>query len=99
MGDGNWIERTDLIPSNYDDNYNAFNLDVFYTWDFRLGSRIILGWKNWLGMDYERAIPGSVHDEYASNMKQTFEQPHGNEVTLRFIYFLDYMSLKKKKGH
>ena len=97
LDDGNWTERPDLMPSNYDDNYNAFNLDVFYTWDFRLGSRIILGWKNWLGMDYERAIPGAKHDNYTSNIAETFQQPHGNEVTLRFIYFLDFMALKKKK--
>ena len=97
--DGYWTERADLIPSEYNDNYNAFNLDVFYTWDFRLGSRIILGWKNWLGLDYERAMPGSEYSQYVPNAAQTFRKPHGNEVTLRFIYFLDYMSLKKKKVH
>lgn len=94
--DGYWTERTDLTPSDFNDNYNAFNLDVFYTWDFRLGSRIIIGWKNWLGLDYERAIPGAAHTNYLSNASKTFDTPHGNEVTLRFIYFLDYMSLRKR---
>lgn len=94
--DGNWVERMDLVPTDYNDNYNAFNLDVFYTWDFRLGSRIILGWKNWLGLDYERAIAGNSHTNYFSNAGKSLQTPHGNEVTLRFIYFLDYLSIKRK---
>jgi hypothetical protein len=31
-----------FIP-NQDENVNFFNLDAFFTWDFRLGSRIVLG--------------------------------------------------------
>lgn len=96
--DGYWTERTDLVPSAYDVNYNAFNLDVFYTWDFRLGSRIVLGWKNWLGRDYEDFINGSMYPEYLSNTRRVFAEPHGNEITLRFIYFVDYMQFVKKSN-
>ncbi|MFL5789662.1 MAG: DUF5916 domain-containing protein, partial [Flavisolibacter sp.] len=34
-----------------DENVNYFNIDAFFTWDFKLGCRIILGYKNWLGND------------------------------------------------
>jgi hypothetical protein len=95
--DGYWTERMDLMPSRYNINYNAFNLDVFYTWDFRLGSRIILGWKNWLGRDYEYYINGIRYSKYLDNAERIYATPHGNEVTLRFIYFLDYMQFSKKK--
>lgn len=95
-GDGYWNERFDRIPSDYDVNYNTFSLDVFYTWDFRLGSRIIVGWKNWLGRDFEYLVDGSMNKYYGRNFTQVFDNPHGNEFTVRFIYYLDYLQLKKK---
>ncbi|MBC7828915.1 MAG: carbohydrate binding family 9 domain-containing protein [Chitinophagaceae bacterium] len=95
--DGNWVERTDLNPSDYNVNYNAFNLDVFYTWDFRLGSRIIIGWKNWLGRDYENDINGITYSKYLNNAERVAATPHGNEITVRFIYFLDYMQFAGSK--
>lgn len=97
---GNWDwnnSRTDLNPSDYNQNYNAFNLDVFYVWDFKLGCRIIAGWKNWLGRDYEDGISGNKYTHYLSNAAQLFTNPHGNEFTFRVIYFIDYMQLRKKK--
>ncbi len=93
---GDWKERFDMTPSNFNYNYNAFNLDVFFTWDFRLGSRFILGWKNWLGMDYEMFISQQKYPHYFGNLQQMMQTPHGNEVTLRFIYFLDAQQFKKR---
>ena len=97
--EGNWLERTDLVASDYNVNYNAFNLDIFYTWDFRLGSRVIIGWKNWLGRDYEYEIDGVEYSKYLSNAERVASTPHGNEVTLRFIYFLDYMQFSGSKKY
>ena len=77
-----------------DQNFNIFNLDAFLTWDFRLGSRFILGYKNWL--DNNEVLDGSRFHNYALNAKEIFNLRHGNELTLRFIYFLDYNQLRKK---
>ncbi|MBL7699406.1 MAG: carbohydrate binding family 9 domain-containing protein [Chitinophagaceae bacterium] len=93
--DGNWMERLNMLASDYNVNYNVFNLDAFFTWDFRLGSRVILAWKNSLGQDYEGYISGTDFKSYSQNARRIFNIPHGNEVTLRFIYFLDYQQLKK----
>jgi hypothetical protein len=82
-----------FIP-NTDENFNFFNLDAFFTWDFRLGSRIVLGWKNFLGND--EFVNGATHTKYLKNLGETFDLRHGNEITLRFIYFLDYNQLRKK---
>lgn len=89
QADGYWKERFDMKPGDYNANYNIFNLDVFYTWDFRPGSRIILGYKNWLGNDYLNAVDGTRNTYYTKNLGTQFARPHGNEVTLRFIYFLN----------
>ncbi|MEP6749389.1 MAG: DUF5916 domain-containing protein [Bacteroidota bacterium] len=96
LPDGYWAERFDLQASDYNANYNIFNLDVFYTWDFSLGSKIILGYKNWLGNDYLNAIDGTKNRLYTNNLGSLFTQPHGNEITLRFIYFLNYQDLRNK---
>lgn len=78
-----------------DDNYNVFNVDAFLTWDFRLGSRLIVGWKNWLGDFY--GVDGNKYTRYINNLENTLRVSHGNEFTLKLIYFLDYHQLKKKK--
>jgi hypothetical protein len=78
-----------------DQNINFFNLDAFFTWDFRLGSRLILGYKNWLGEDEN--ISGLTHKSYLKNFGQLFNLRHGNELTARFIYYLDYNQMRSKK--
>ena len=90
---GKLIDRDFLIGKN--DNVNIFNVDAFFTWDFRLGSRLILGWKNWLG-DNEY-VDGYRYTSYQNNLKETLAMRHGNEITLKFIYFLDYNQLRKKR--
>lgn len=81
--------------NNRDENFNVFNLDAFYTWDFRLGSRLIVGYKNWLGSNEMVTATGS--NTYIYNLGKMFDLKHGNEITVRFIYFLDYNQLKRKK--
>lgn len=92
--DGYWTERFVMLNSNV--NYNTYNLDVFYTWDFRAGSRVILAYKNWLSPTY--AIDGSRNFRYTDNVLRIIEgKGHGNEVTARFIYYLDYLDLKRRR--
>lgn len=87
-----------LVPrpfiNNKDENVNIFNFDAFLNWDFRPGSRLIAGYKNWLGNDEE--VNGSLYKDYFRNLRQTFSLRHGNEFSIKFIYFLDYNELKKK---
>jgi hypothetical protein len=81
------------ILNGVTDNVNFFNIDAFFTWDFRYGSRLILGYKNWLGEDEN--VDGTSYKRYFSNLGQSLNLRHGNELTLRFIYFLDYNQLRK----
>jgi hypothetical protein len=79
-----------------DQNVNIFNLDAFLSWDFRLGSRVVFGYKNWLGDDEIVSITNNKNT-YLRNLGQVFDLRHGNEFTVRFIYFLDYNQLRKKR--
>lgn len=91
--DGNYIPRA--FEDGHNQNFNAFNLDMFYTWDFKYGSKLIVGWKNELGSDFP--INGNRYDKYTQNLSQIFQQPHGNEFNIRLIYYLDYLTLQKKQ--
>ncbi len=90
---GDLVQRP-FIPGR-DENVNIFNLDAFLTWDFRLGSRFIVGYKNWLGD--EEVVTLSGKNTYMRNLGEVFDLRHGNEFTVRFIYYLDYSQLKRKK--
>jgi len=90
---GHLLPRTFI--SGQDDNFNVFNLDAFLTWDFRLGSRLVLGYKNWLGDD--EMVNFSAKNSYLHNLGEIFDLRHGNEATIRFIYFLDYNQFRKKR--
>jgi hypothetical protein len=90
--DGYWNEIA-FKPGN-DINFNTFNIDMFYTWDFLLGSRITLGWKNALGGTAN--IDAYSNRTYSKNFRSVLNNPHSNEVTLKIVYFLDYLKLKRK---
>jgi len=93
--DGYWVDRT-FLPG-HDENFNAFNLDMFFTWDFRLGSRLIVGWKNALGPD--ASVDGTRYNKYVGNLEHLFNIPHSNELTVKFVYYVDYNDLRRKKAH
>jgi Domain of unknown function (DUF5916)/Carbohydrate family 9 binding domain-like len=90
---GSWNDYN-FIP-NRNRNFNAFNVDMFYTWDFKWGSRITLAWKNALGGNV--SLDPYTNNSYSKNLGRMFSNPHSNEVTLKIVYFIDYLSLKKKR--
>ena len=78
---------------NRDVNYNVnyFNIDMVYTWQFALGSFVNVVWKNSIGT-FDR----NVANGYFKNAGTTLDAPQLNSLSVRVIYFLDYLSLKKK---
>ena len=90
---GNAISRPFMYGLN--ENVNFFNVDAFLSWDFKLGCNLTLGYKNWIGSN--TAIDGLKYDRYLNNFRQAFDVSHGNELTVKLIYFLDYNQLRKKK--
>ncbi|HMC99790.1 MAG TPA: DUF5916 domain-containing protein, partial [Ferruginibacter sp.] len=90
--DGYWDEVAFIPGQNV--NYNTFNLDMFYTWDFLPGSRLTVAWKNALGGNV--SIDPYKYMSYFRNFGQVLDNPHSNEVTVKLVYFLDYLKLKRK---
>jgi Domain of unknown function (DUF5916)/Carbohydrate family 9 binding domain-like len=90
--DGSWRDTTFFDNQNI--NFNTFNIDMFYTWDFLPGSRLTIAWKNALGSDVN--IDPYLYGNYFKTLGQVIESPHSNEITVKFVYYLDYLKLKKK---
>ncbi|MEI7734959.1 MAG: DUF5916 domain-containing protein [Ferruginibacter sp.] len=89
--DGYWDERPFINDKNI--SYNTFNVDMFYTWDFLLGSRITIAWKNALGSQVR--VDPYRNTSYFNNMGKSIDNPHSNELTVKIVYFLDYLKLKR----
>jgi hypothetical protein len=77
--------------SGVDQNFNLFNIDMVYTWQFAPGSFINIVWKDAVE-DFTR----NVESNYFKNFGRTMEAPDNNNVSLKVIYFLDYLTMKQK---
>lgn len=85
------IKPTSTVHNEANYNVNYFNIDMIYTWQFALGSFINFVWKNSAG-----TFDQQVGEMYFRNLGNTLSAPQQNSLSLRVIYFLDYLSLKKK---
>lgn len=74
-------------------NFNLFNIDMVYTWQFAPGSFINIVWKNAVE-DFD----GYIQRSYFKNFDRTMKADDNNNISLKVIYFLDYLQLKKKKS-
>lgn len=79
------------ISSNVDYNVNYFNIDMVYTWQFALGSFINVVWK-----DAISTFDQDTRTTYFKNIGNTLNANQQNSISIRIIYFLDYLNLKKK---
>lgn len=73
-------------------NSNYFNVDMVYTWQFALGSFINIGWKN-AGLSSDKLTESS----YYKNLEGALNSEQESNFSVKVIYFLDYLMLKKSK--
>ncbi|SMB97205.1 hypothetical protein SAMN00120144_0315 [Hymenobacter roseosalivarius DSM 11622] len=79
---------------NRDNTYNAFNVDAVYSWWFAPGSQISIVWKN-AGTSFLQA--NEATPLYFDNLSNTINTPHNNSVSVKVLYYLDYLMLKKRR--
>ena len=80
---------TDGTPE-HDTNFNALNLDFVYFLQVAPGSFLNLVWK-----DAISSLTKDAELNYVQSYRQATEAPQINNVSLRFTYFIDYLTLKK----
>ena len=91
LNDGRLKPLLGGINENVNYNVNYFNIDMVYTWQYAKGSFINLVWKNAISTFDE-----DVESSYFKNLGNTLGAAQQNSLSLRIIYFLDYLSFKKK---
>ena len=79
--------------SLHNTNFNAFNIDMVYRWVFAPGSEISIVYKTAL-----LAFDNDVARSYSDNFKNTIEAPQTKSLSLKVLYYIDYLSLKRGEG-
>ncbi len=74
-------------------SFNAFNIDLGFRWRFAPGSDINVQWKNVI---QESGDP--LERNYFRDLEQTLAAPQINNLSIKVLYFIDYLSLKRKNS-
>lgn len=92
-----WIDRSGA-PQGFVEgqntrnrSFNAFNIDMVYTWVFSPGSELRIVWKNAID-DNDVIIPPNFRD----NFDRTLTLAQTNSISIRVLYFIDYLNLTRK---
>ncbi|MGB4937656.1 MAG: DUF5916 domain-containing protein, partial [Ferruginibacter sp.] len=87
--------QTPTIPftQNVHQNYNSLTADMVFNWQFAQGSFVSIVWKD-IADQYQ--FGGDFEPKYFKNLGNTVEGDQFTSLSLRVIYFLDYLTLKKK---
>jgi hypothetical protein len=88
---GNLNTPTTPFIRNVKQNYNFLSADLVYTWQFAQGSFINLVWK-----DVASSFNREFEKNYFKNFNKTIDGPQSNSLSLRVIYFIDYVTAKNK---
>ena len=70
-------------------NFNIFNIDMVYRWVFSPGSEVNFIWKNII---QSNEINTEVN--YFQNLRNTLQQEQINSLTIKVLYYLDYLWVK-----
>ncbi len=90
--DGHLVTPDRPYTQNRNQNYNYLSIDMVYTWQFAQGSFLNIVWKD-IGESFTRTF----EKNYFKNAQQITSGPQFNSVSLRLIYFLDYLTFKHRK--
>jgi len=80
---------------NADISFNAFNVDLIYTWQFLPGSELSVTWKNSI-----LSNSGTLIGNYAEDINHIFDGPESNSISLKLIWYLDAGKIAElHRGH
>lgn len=87
--DGNLLERD--WEDTEDFNFNAFNIDLVFNWQVAPGSFLRVVYKNSILNDATE-----IERNYWRNLNRTLGLEQTNALSVRLVWFLDYLDFKKK---
>ncbi len=89
--DGYLVENNYSAPHNF--SFNAFNIDMVFTWEFAPGSELLFIWKYSI---YEES--DKIHGNYFNDVRKTLDSPATNSFSIKLLYYLDYQYFKRKSN-
>ncbi|RZJ80118.1 MAG: hypothetical protein EOO47_08635 [Flavobacterium sp.] len=78
---------------NVDRNYNVFNIDLVYSWVFSPGSELSITYKNAAETNEQFLLK-----KYHKNFNNIVSGPQNNSLSIKVLYYIDYLNLIKKKA-
>lgn len=72
--------------------FNAFNIDMVYSWQVAPGSFFTAVWKSQIYADSEFA-----QKQFIDNLSRTFDQEGTNSLTLKLVYYIDIAYFRKSE--
>jgi len=86
------LKEYPAYTQNKDQNYNAFTIDMIFTWNFAPGSELACAWKN-------SALSGQdiYISNYWTNLHDTLLD-QTNSLSVKVLYYIDFNRFKKKKS-
>jgi hypothetical protein len=85
--------NTTVTPASLAQNYNSFALNMVYTWQVANGSFLNIVWKD----EADEFKRGDFEQNYFKNIGRSFAVNNANTLSVKLIYFIDYLQLKKRK--
>ncbi|MBL7702255.1 MAG: carbohydrate binding family 9 domain-containing protein [Ferruginibacter sp.] len=82
---------TVAFEKNVKQNYNYMSVDMVYTWQFAQGSFLTVVWK-----DIAETFNREFENNYTKNLGNTISGDQFNSLSLRVIYFIDYLTVRRK---
>ena len=89
LGKDGYLYENEYFGS-HDINYTTWTSDIAFNWWFAPGSQISLVWKN--GIDNEA---NTLINHWTDNVLESFNLAQENSLSLKVIYYLDYLYLRK----
>ena len=88
----NAVKQYIINNNNFNNNYNILNVDMVFSWRFAPGSEFNIVYKS-AGNTYEQRI----ENNYLKNINHTIASPQNNSLSLKVLYYIDYLQLKRKR--
>ena len=92
LDDNGYLYESQYV-GNYDINYSTWTSDIVFNWWFSPGSQLSLVWKN--GIDNTENY---ITNHWIENLNNSFKLEQQNSISLKIIYYLDYLYFKNDKS-
>jgi hypothetical protein len=89
LGNDGYLYASDY-EGEHNINYTTWTGNLNFNWLFAPGSQISLVWNQAIESD-----DGIIRNHWKDNVEQTLSLPQENSLSLKVIYYLDYLYLRK----